>query len=47
MQEGELCQTLKKGIGFILTKLTSWNCALLEKPPVVQLLKNFPVFYGT
>jgi hypothetical protein len=21
--------------------------ALLEKPPVVQLLKNFPKFYGT
>jgi hypothetical protein len=21
--------------------------ALLEKPPVVQLLKNFPTFYGT
>jgi hypothetical protein len=24
----------------------SWSCALLEKPLVVQLLKNFPVFYG-
>jgi hypothetical protein len=24
---------------------TSW--ALLEKPPVVQLLKDFPTFYGT
>jgi hypothetical protein len=22
--------------------LISWTCALLEKPPVVQLLKNFP-----
>jgi hypothetical protein len=21
--------------------------ALLEKPPIVQLLKNFPAFYGT
>jgi hypothetical protein len=21
--------------------------ALLEKPPVAQLLKNFPIFYGT
>jgi hypothetical protein len=28
-------------------KLTSWNWALLEKPPVAQLLKNFPAFYGT
>jgi hypothetical protein len=24
----------------------SWNWALLEKPPIVQLLKNFPAFYG-
>jgi hypothetical protein len=28
-------------------KLTSWSWTLLEKPPNVQLLKNFPVFYGT
>jgi hypothetical protein len=25
----------------------SWSWALLEKPPVVQLLENFPTFYGT
>jgi hypothetical protein len=25
----------------------SWSWALLEKPPIVQLLKNFPTFYGT
>jgi hypothetical protein len=25
----------------------SWNCALLEKLPIVQLLKNFSAFYGT
>jgi hypothetical protein len=25
----------------------SWSQALLEKPPVVQLLKNFLAFYGT
>jgi hypothetical protein len=25
----------------------SWNCALLEKLPIVQLLKNLPAFYGT
>jgi hypothetical protein len=29
----------------ILTYLWSW--ALLEKLPIVQLLKNFPAFYGT
>jgi hypothetical protein len=29
-------------------KLTkSWSWALLEKPPVVQLLKNLSAFYGT
>jgi hypothetical protein len=28
-------------------KLTSRSVTLLEKPPVVQLLKNFPAFYGT
>jgi hypothetical protein len=27
---------------YLLTELT-----LLEKPPIVQLLKNFPAFYGT
>jgi hypothetical protein len=25
----------------------SWSWALLEKLPIVQLLKNFPAFYGT
>jgi hypothetical protein len=25
----------------------SWSWVLLEKPPIVQLLKNFPAFYGT
>jgi hypothetical protein len=25
----------------------SWSWALLEKPPIVQLLKNFSIFYGT
>jgi hypothetical protein len=32
-------------LSYLLTYLQSW--ALLEKPPIVQLLKNFPVFYGT
>jgi hypothetical protein len=27
--------------------LTPWRWALLEKPPVLQLLKNFPAFNGT
>jgi hypothetical protein len=30
-----------------LHTLTPWNWALLEKPPVVQLINNFPTFYGT
>jgi hypothetical protein len=25
----------------------SWSWALLEEPPIVQLLKSFPAFYGT
>jgi hypothetical protein len=25
----------------------SWSWALPEKPPIVQLLKNFPAYYGT
>jgi hypothetical protein len=29
------------------TKLTSWSWALLEKPPIMHQLKNFPEFYGT
>jgi hypothetical protein len=28
-------------------KLTSWSWAILEKPPVVQLFKNFQALYGT
>jgi hypothetical protein len=27
--------------------VTAWSWALLENPPVAQLLKNFPTFYGT
>jgi hypothetical protein len=34
-----LCST------YLLTYLRSW--ALLEKPPIVQSLKNFPAFHGT
>jgi hypothetical protein len=27
--------------------LTSWSWVFLEKPPLAQLLKNFPTFYAT
>jgi hypothetical protein len=30
-----------------LTLTHSWSWALLVNPPIVQLLKNFPAFYGT
>jgi hypothetical protein len=29
-----------------MTALTPWRLTLLEKPPVVHLLKNFSTFYG-
>jgi hypothetical protein len=32
-------------VTYLLTYLWSWD--LLEKPPIVQPLKNFPAFYGT
>jgi hypothetical protein len=32
---------------WLKVKITSWSWALLEKPPVVKPLKNFPTFYGT
>jgi hypothetical protein len=32
---------------FDWNQLTSWSWAHLEKPPIVQLLKNFPAIYGT
>jgi hypothetical protein len=28
-------------------ELTAWSPILVRKPPVAQLLKNFPIFYGT
>jgi hypothetical protein len=31
----------------LTNQLTPWYWTLLEKPPVAQLLKNFPTFYGT
>jgi hypothetical protein len=40
-----IANTLKS---YIIVSLThSWSSALLEKLPIVQLLKNFPAFYGT
>jgi hypothetical protein len=38
-----MCATCA-GLNSVITH--SWSWALLEKPPVVQLLKNFPKFYG-
>jgi hypothetical protein len=34
-----------KQVYVLLASLRSW--ALLENPPIVELLKNFPAFYGT
>jgi hypothetical protein len=28
-------------------KLTPWSSVLLDNPPVAQLFKNLPTFYGT
>jgi hypothetical protein len=36
-----------KLIALVLYYITQWSWTLLEKPPVMQLLKNFPIFYGT
>jgi hypothetical protein len=35
------------GIIYYWDELTSWSWAILEKSPIVQLLKNLPEFYGT
>jgi hypothetical protein len=36
------------GLHILTHSLThSWSWALLEKPPIVQPIKNFPAFYGT
>jgi hypothetical protein len=32
---------------FSVIPLTAWSRVPLEKPPVAQLLKNLPTFYGT
>jgi hypothetical protein len=32
---------------FWFTTCVAWSWILLKKPPVAQLLKNFPTFYGT
>jgi hypothetical protein len=33
--------------GWLTDRPTSWSGVLLEKPPVAERLKNFPIFYGT
>jgi hypothetical protein len=48
VQNSGLYNPLKKIPHSVTASLThSWSRALLEKPPSVQLLKNFPAFYGT
>jgi hypothetical protein len=42
---GLILMSLNDNMFLLLTYLRSW--ALLEKPPIVQPLKNFPAFYGT
>jgi hypothetical protein len=32
---------------YIINKVTTWSRVLFEKPPILQLLKKFPAFYGT
>jgi hypothetical protein len=34
-------------LSVIANILSPCSSALLEKPPVAQLLKNFPIFYGS
>jgi hypothetical protein len=34
-------------VSLVQPELASWGWALLEKPPVAQPLKNFPIFYGS
>jgi hypothetical protein len=41
----QVCTAIGQCFQYI-TKLTSWNWALLDETPPVQLLKNFPAFYG-
>jgi hypothetical protein len=43
----QIIQLRKISEGLISSLINSWSWALLEKPPIVQLLKNFPAFYGT
>jgi hypothetical protein len=38
---------LPRNIRFLTNQLTLWSWVLLEKPPVAQLLKNFPTSYRT
>jgi hypothetical protein len=41
--------TIRNIIFFVVTALdllTPWSCALFEKPPDAQLLKNSPTLYG-
>jgi hypothetical protein len=45
--ENSKLQIQLNGLLTVFLQFTPWGWALLEKPQVVQLLKNFPTFYGT
>jgi hypothetical protein len=40
-------RNVRKVFRGLLLELASWSWALLDKLPVLQLLKNFPAFYGS
>jgi hypothetical protein len=41
--------SIKDRVSYVykIMQLFPWDWILLEKPPVAQPLKNFPIFYGT
>jgi hypothetical protein len=43
------CENLKsyRELLFTINQPAPWNWALLEKPPIVQLLRNFSIFHGS
>jgi hypothetical protein len=38
---------MELGLYIVYSLTHSWSWALLEKLTIVQLLENFPAFYGT
>jgi hypothetical protein len=41
------CWPTQQNMIQLLSNQTPWSWALLAKPPVAQLLENFPTFYGS